>query len=156
MRALNETAVARGTNGMNLLGWAGQMLFPSAGVYRRKAHELQRIGDARCPAKNIPLPSMATLFALAFVLQGSGHALAQTPTDSPAKSWATACMACHGTNGKAQGVGLPIGGRAERYLFEALQGFKSGQRPGTIMPQIAKAFSEPELKALALEFSKFN
>lgn len=82
---------------------------------------------------------------------------AQTPpADASVKGWATACMACHGTNGKAQGVGLLIGGRSERELFEALQGFRSGQRGGSIMPQLAKAFSEPELKALAVEFSKFK
>ena len=84
---------------------------------------------------------------------------AQTlPEPTPAQSalWVTACMACHGTNGKAQGVGRVIGGRPSTELYQALINFKSGQRPGSIMPQIAKGFSDAELAAMAQQFAKFK
>ena len=34
-------------------------------------------------------------------------------------------------------------------IAEAMRAFRSGQRPGTIMPRIAKGFSDDEIAAIA-------
>lgn len=69
---------------------------------------------------------------------------------------ALACMSCHGTNGKAEGVGYMIGGKSAPALASALLDFKDGRRQGSVMPPITRAFSPGELEALAQEFSKYK
>jgi cytochrome subunit of sulfide dehydrogenase len=67
-----------------------------------------------------------------------------------------ACMSCHGTNGRAEGVGYVLSGRPASVLNKALIDFKEGRRDGSVMPGIARSFANPELEALAKEFSKFK
>jgi cytochrome subunit of sulfide dehydrogenase len=79
---------------------------------------------------------------------------AQSSTrDFQAEVWATSCMACHGTDGKAQGVGVQLAGRTEADLAGQLIAFKSGQRLGTIMQKHAKGYSDDELKRIAKYFA---
>lgn len=90
-----------------------------------------------------------------------GAAQAAEPPDArlaarQAQQWATACMACHGGEGKAEGVGRVIGGRPAAELFEALLAFKRGERGGSVMPTLVRAFGADELKAIADVFSGFK
>ena len=39
------------------------------------------------------------------------------------------------------------------YLIRQLQDFKSGKRPATVMHQIAKGYSDPQIDALAAWFA---
>jgi cytochrome c553 len=78
------------------------------------------------------------------------------PADFQTALWAASCMACHGTDGKSEGVGMTIGGRPADELTNLLLAFKSGQRQGTIMHQHAKGYSEYELKRIADYFSQFK
>lgn len=73
--------------------------------------------------------------------------------DFQAEVWATSCMACHGTDGKAQGVGIPLAGRSDADLAGHLIAFKNGQRLGTIMQKHAKGYSDDELKRIARYFA---
>ena len=85
-------------------------------------------------------------------------AVAQTPSavkqDFQAVIWALSCTSCHGTDGKAEGVGLYIAGRKPNELHSILLDYKSGQRKGTIMHQHAKGYSDSELKRIAVYFSE--
>jgi cytochrome c553 len=65
-------------------------------------------------------------------------------------------MACHGTDGKAEGTSMTIGGRNADGLATILIAYKSGQRQGTIMHQHAKGYSDDELKRIAHYFSQFK
>jgi cytochrome c553 len=97
----------------------------------------------------------STLCAIAAALI-SASAPARSPTDSQVSEWSTTCMSCHGTDGKALGVGLVLGGRSEDYLYKALIAFKDGSRPGSMMPQLVKGFSDEELKSMSAEFAHFK
>ena len=44
-------------------------------------------------------------------------------------------------------------GRDPTDIVTAMQGFKSGQRPATVMDRIAKGFSDDEVKAIAAWYS---
>jgi cytochrome subunit of sulfide dehydrogenase len=77
----------------------------------------------------------------------------QARADMQAVVWASSCMACHGTDGKAEGVGLTIGGQTAEGLFNTLLEYKTGKRTGTIMQQHAKGYTEDELKRISLFFS---
>lgn len=66
--------------------------------------------------------------------------------------WAASCMACHGTDGKAEGTGLALHGRPAADLYAALLAFKNGTRTGTIMQKHAKGYSDSELQRIAQIF----
>ncbi len=67
---------------------------------------------------------------------------------------AATCAACHGTQGHSIGVMPVIAGIGKAAMIAAMQAFKSGQRPGTIMPQLAKGYSDAQIAAMAEFFSK--
>jgi cytochrome c553 len=61
-------------------------------------------------------------------------------------------MACHGTDGKADGTSLSLHGRSADELLRALRAYRSGERPATIMHQHARGYSDAELEAIAKHF----
>lgn len=81
------------------------------------------------------------------------------PSDlSPAgvRSLAANCAACHGTNGKpAAGSTLAgLAGKPSGELAMAMMQFKEGKKPATLMHQLAKGYTDEEIKALAEYFSR--
>jgi len=68
---------------------------------------------------------------------------------SQAPAGAAACSDCHPTSDQA-GIPVPrLVGRNPADIVAAMQGFRSGQRQGTIMDRIAKGFSDEEIRAIA-------
>ncbi len=78
------------------------------------------------------------------------------PAEFQAMLWASSCMACHGTEGRAEGVALTIGGRQADELYGILLAYKLGQRQGTIMQQHFKGYSDEELRRVADYFARFK
>jgi cytochrome subunit of sulfide dehydrogenase len=78
------------------------------------------------------------------------------PADFQAAIWASSCMACHGTEGKAEGTGMTIGGRTADDLYNSLIAYKTGKRTGTVMNQHARGYSDEQLKRIADQFSRFK
>jgi cytochrome c553 len=76
----------------------------------------------------------------------SQAARAQTP-EAPAG--ALACSGCHPDAKTVQTLAPRLVGRDAREIVAAMQAFKSGARPGTIMDRIAKGFSDDETRAIA-------
>lgn len=80
-------------------------------------------------------------------------ALGQPPAAEFGRNLAAACATCHGTNGINAG-GLPnIGGMPREYLAQQMRDFRDGKRSATIMHQIAKGYTEPQIAALAEFFA---
>jgi cytochrome c553 len=69
---------------------------------------------------------------------------------------AATCANCHGTDGK----GVPDGGMplinnlTSEQMLTQLKAFKSGAREGTIMPQLAKGYSDEQLETIAKQLGK--
>ena len=82
----------------------------------------------------------------------SSAALAQNAdaSDLYKRGLAATCANCHGTDGK--GVvegGMPlINNLTSEQMLTQLKAFKSGAREGTIMPQLAKGYSDEQLETL--------
>jgi cytochrome subunit of sulfide dehydrogenase len=76
-------------------------------------------------------------------------------TDTGVRSMAATCAACHGTRGRSVSGSSVAGlaGRPAESLVEAMKAFKEGKREATIMHQIAKAYSDAEIAALAAYFA---
>jgi cytochrome subunit of sulfide dehydrogenase len=82
--------------------------------------------------------------AAALLLLGSA---APGRAESPAG--ASSCSGCHALN-PALSTPIPrLVGRSAAELGAAMQAFKSGQRPSTVMGRIAKGFTDPEIEAIA-------
>jgi cytochrome c553 len=71
-----------------------------------------------------------------------------------ARLLAAACSTCHGTEGRSVGHVPPgLAGRDRDELVRLMQGFRSGERPSTVMGQQAKAYTDAEIEAIAGYFA---
>jgi len=109
---------------------------------------------------------MRSILAGLLLALGSLSTLAQQPaapafaapnlTEKGVRSLAAGCAACHGTNGRAAPGSTVAGlaGRSKEDLIQVMAQFKGGQRPATVMHQIAKGYTEAEIAAMADYFSR--
>jgi len=87
----------------------------------------------------------------AALLSVAALAGAQDAAALRARSLVATCAACHGTDGRAAaGAVVPgLAGVPAATLVEQMKAFKSGARPGTVMPQLAKGYSDAQIERLA-------
>jgi cytochrome subunit of sulfide dehydrogenase len=69
-------------------------------------------------------------------------------TEPPAG--ASSCSGCHAASTEVDGPVPRILGRQPAEIIAAMQAFRSGERPSTVMGRIAKGFSEDEIRAIAI------
>ncbi len=62
---------------------------------------------------------------------------------------AASCSGCHPASAAVATPVPPLRGRDPAEIVAAMQEFRSGQRPATVMGRIAKGFSDDETKAIA-------
>lgn len=67
---------------------------------------------------------------------------------------ASACAACHGTNGHSVGGTPSLAGLDQLYFIEQMQLFQSGERPSSVMMKHARGYTEEEIRLLAAYFSE--
>ena len=95
-------------------------------------------------------------FAGICLLGTVGLAQAQTrPDPDLARNLAATCANCHGTNGNAvKGSGLDsLAGVPTDKTLQKLADFKSGDKPASIMHQIAKGYTDAQLDLIATYFA---
>ena len=61
---------------------------------------------------------------------------------------ATSCSGCHGPDAPSAVV-PPLHGRSSEEIVSAMQEYRMGQRPATVMDRIAKGFTDQETRAIA-------
>jgi cytochrome c553 len=62
---------------------------------------------------------------------------------------ALSCSGCHPAKRWVDTTVARLVGRNPADIISAMQGFKSGKLPATVMDRIAKGFSDEEIKAIA-------
>ena len=77
----------------------------------------------------------------------AGHVSAAGLADAPLG--ALSCSGCHSSTPAADTAVPRLIGRNSADIVAAMQAFKTGQPPSTVMERIAKGFSEDEVKAIA-------
>lgn len=93
------------------------------------------------------------LFLGVLAVTAGAHATAQGASPDATRDMAAACAICHGTNGQAPG-GMPIlAGQSKDTLARSMRDFRDARRPATIMHQITKGYSDPQIDALAAYFA---
>ena len=63
------------------------------------------------------------------------------------------CANCHGTQGNAQGAMPGLAGLKEDYIIEQMKAFKEGKRPASIMHQLAKGYTDEQVRLIASYFA---
>jgi cytochrome subunit of sulfide dehydrogenase len=100
----------------------------------------------------------AALMIGVLALGAAGTAAAEEITPAELAVLAGGCANCHGTDGRLEGgAGPAIAGESATVIEAKLLAFRGDETPGaTIMPRIAKGFSEDELRALARHFAEIE
>ena len=78
---------------------------------------------------------------------------AQAQDPHLARNLAATCANCHGTNGHAVGDMKPLAGVAAEKIIAQLADYKSGAQPATIMHQIAKGYTDEQIRLVAAYFA---
>src|SRR2546427_5703748 len=81
-------------------------------------------------------------------------AFAQATDPALARNIAASCANCHGMNGASIRPMPSLAGVPRADLVNRMQEFKSGKRAGTIMPQLAKGYTDEQLESVATWFAK--
>ena len=100
-------------------------------------------------------PNPLALVAAAALLAAGPSSHAQNAAALHARSLAATCAQCHGTDGRAPpGSAIAsLAGKPATYLIEQMTAFKSGARPGTVMPQLAKGYTDAQIVLLGAYFA---
>ena len=103
--------------------------------------------------RSIFTPRFTTLFISCLFFSASSFAASQQ--ELAINGMAATCANCHGTFGKSiQGGALPsLAGMQSEYIVEQMQAFKTGTRKATIMHQLAKGYTDQQIKDLAAYFA---
>lgn len=96
-------------------------------------------------------PLRAALSALTLAALAAPPALAQDV--NLARNLAATCANCHGTNGNARGDMKPLAGVQSDKIVAMMNDFKSGAMPATIMHQIAKGYTDEQIRLVAGYFA---
>ncbi len=109
---------------------------------------------------NILRPAM--MLGLSLMLMNGVAVATTTDAESSAgartlytRSLAATCANCHGTLGKSvTDPAVPgLAGRPSAYIVEQMNAFKTGTREATIMHQIAKGYTDEQIKQMADYFA---
>ena len=101
--------------------------------------------------KTLRIRAIAIAFGIG--LSATTAAQAQAPDPLQVRSWAAACANCHGTQGVAQPGMESLAGKNADEMTKQLLDFKAGRKPATIMHQLARGYSDEQLRQIAAYFA---
>lgn len=64
------------------------------------------------------------------------------------------CEGCHGPGGHSPGAIPGISGQSAQYIRTALEQYRSGERPSTVMARHAKGYTREEVEQIAKYFEE--
>jgi len=89
------------------------------------------------------------ILTAALAALGASTAAAQAQDANLARNLAATCANCHGTNGVSQGGTESLAGVGRDDMIRKMKEYKAGTRPGTIMPQLAKGYTDAQIELVA-------
>jgi len=77
-------------------------------------------------------------------------ALPSQAQDATARNLAASCAICHGTDGRSVSKDVvPLAGLPREQIASQMRAFRDGQRPATVMHQLAKGYTDQQIDAIA-------
>jgi sulfide dehydrogenase cytochrome subunit len=92
------------------------------------------------------IPTFAAALAATAVAQVAAA------TDA-ARDLAATCAGCHGTRGASRGTIPSLAGMEPEVLIAQMREFATGTRPGTVMPQLARGYTDREIESIAAVYA---
>lgn len=99
------------------------------------------------------MPKLLILVATALAALGCEWAEALGSDAHAGRELAATCANCHGTNGVSVGEIESLAGKPKEEIARKMQEFKAGARPGSIMPQLAKGYTDKQIDVVAAWFA---
>jgi sulfide dehydrogenase cytochrome subunit len=94
---------------------------------------------------------MSRTIALAAAL---GVAAFSANSQENGRNLAAGCAICHGTEGRAVTKDvIPLAGLPREHIASQMRAFRDGQRPASVMHQIAKGYTDAQIDAMAVWFA---
>jgi cytochrome subunit of sulfide dehydrogenase len=85
---------------------------------------------------------------------GMAFCVVTTASAQDAQRLAAPCAICHGTEGRAVTKEVvALAGLPRETIASQMRAFRDGQRPATVMHQIAKGYTDAQIDTLAAWFS---
>ena len=81
------------------------------------------------------------------------NVFAQEADPAVARSLAATCAGCHGTNGASATALASLAGMSREEMVAKLRDYKAGTRQGTLMPQLAKGYTDEQIELAARWFA---
>jgi cytochrome subunit of sulfide dehydrogenase len=79
-----------------------------------------------------------------------GAAASSAHCQETARNLAASCAICHGTDGRAVAKDVvALAGLPREHIAGQMRAFRDGQRPATVMHQIAKGYTDAQIDAIA-------
>ena len=105
--------------------------------------------------RRAPMTLWLTLALALLASAGAAQAQGADAQGPRQRVLAATCSHCHGTDGRAvEGEAfVRLAGRPADELLAQLMAFRSGQRPATVMHQIAKGYTPEQIDQLAAYFA---
>jgi cytochrome subunit of sulfide dehydrogenase len=82
-------------------------------------------------------------------------AAAHAQENRAARSLAATCASCHGTDGRSATTEVAsLTGLPKEHIVGQMKAFRDGTRPGTVMHQLAKGYSDAQIELIADYFAR--
>ena len=94
--------------------------------------------------------------ALVVTIAAAAIAAPARAQDVAGRNLAAPCAICHGTEGRsatADSPLIPLAGLPRDHIAAQMRAFRDGKRPATVMHQIAKGYTDPQIDMLAAWFA---
>lgn len=98
--------------------------------------------------------------AAGLLLAAAGAAVQAQPAPAPdasriaLRALAATCANCHGSEGRPADTAMPpLAGLPQAFVVAQMRAFSSGERPATVMHQIARGYTDAQVQALAGYFA---
>ena len=103
-----------------------------------------------------PLVRQVAVLAFGLLAVSAAQAQNQEALKLYQRGLAATCANCHGTDGQGVvGAGMPlINHLSSAELLKKLTDYKTGAATGTIMPQLAKGYTDEQLQTIASVLGK--
>jgi cytochrome c553 len=111
------------------------------------------VGSQSTPIHPEETPMISSRAAALAALMGLSAPVLQAQDATLGRNLAATCANCHGTNGQGRDAVPGLAGMPAANVIAAMSEFKAGTRSATIMHQIAKGYTDEQVRLIAAYFA---